>query len=123
MRDEADQARFVVEEVLERAVLAMNPVSVARRVALTVPKFTLALAQLAESNVVATLPGHLVVRGRINANAAEGIRSLPLNRPRRLARHVIHNAVDALHLIDDPRRGAAEEIHVERIEIRGHAVA
>ncbi len=58
---------------------AMNPISIARRVALTVPNFTLALAQLAESNLVATLPGHLVVRGRINAIAAEGIRSLPLD--------------------------------------------
>ena len=58
----------------------MNPISIARRVALTVPNFTLALAQLAEeSNLVATLPGHLVVRGRIpNAIAAEGIQSLPL---------------------------------------------
>ncbi len=37
----------------------------ARRVALTVPNFTLALAQLAESNLVATLPRHLVVRGRV----------------------------------------------------------
>src|SRR5438874_5423515 len=47
---------------------------------------------------------------------------LPLNRPRRLARHVIHHPVDALHLVDDPRRGGAEKTHVERIEIRGHAV-
>jgi hypothetical protein len=32
--------------------------------------------------------------------------SLPLNRPRRLRRHVVDHAVDALHLVDDARRGA-----------------
>ncbi|AZG76534.1 hypothetical protein EHO51_07210 [Methylocystis rosea] len=51
---------------------AMNPISIARRVALTVPNFTLALAQLAESNLVATLPGHLVVRGRVYAICRRG---------------------------------------------------
>ena len=48
--------------------------------------------------------------------------SLPLDGPRRLARHVIDDAVDALHLIDDARRRAAEKPHVERIKIRRHAV-
>ena len=47
---------------------------------------------------------------------------LPLNRPRRLARHVIHHPVDALHLVDDARRGLAQKLHVELIEVRGHAV-
>src|SRR3546814_18108165 len=36
--------------------------------------------------------------------------SLPLDRPRRLARHVVDHPVDALHLVDNPRRGAAEEL-------------
>jgi|GEM_PF-3901695 len=38
----------------------MNPISIARRVALTEPNFTLALAQLAKSNLVANLPRYLV---------------------------------------------------------------
>src|SRR5262245_10607682 len=46
----------------------------------------------------------------------------PLDGSRRLRSHVIDHAVDALHLIDDPRRHAADESHVERIEIGGHAV-
>ena len=49
-------------------------------------------------------------------------KSLPLNRPRRLARHVINDAINALHLIDDPRRQRANELHVGRIKIRSHAV-
>src|SRR5882757_9420071 len=52
----------------------------------------------------------------------KGAPSLPLNRPRRLARHVIHHPVDALDLVDDPRRGLAEEFHLERIKVRRHAV-
>ena len=47
---------------------------------------------------------------------------LPLNRPRRLRGHVVNDAIDALHLVDDPRRHRADEFHVERIKIRGHAV-
>src|SRR3954464_2790917 len=49
--------------------------------------------------------------------------SLPLDRPRRLAGHVIHHAVDALDFVDDARRGRAEERHVERVKVRGHAVS
>ena len=48
--------------------------------------------------------------------------SLPLDRAGRLRRHVVDDAVDALDLVDDARRGAAEEAHVEGIEVRGHAV-
>jgi hypothetical protein len=48
--------------------------------------------------------------------------SLPLDRARRLARHVVNDAIDAFDLVDDARRGAAEEGHVERIEVGGHAV-
>src|SRR5664279_5626542 len=45
--------------------------------------------------------------------------SLPLNRPRRLRRHVIHHPIDALDLVDDPPRGLTQELHVEGIKIRG----
>src|SRR5712672_1236631 len=47
--------------------------------------------------------------------------SFPLDRPRRLARHVIHHPVHAFHLVDDPRRDLAEELHVEGMEIRRRA--
>src|SRR4029077_19626308 len=48
--------------------------------------------------------------------------SLPLDRSRRLARHVVDHAVDTLHLVDDARCDMADEPHVERIEVRRHAV-
>ena len=48
--------------------------------------------------------------------------SFPLDRARRLRRHVVDDPVDAAHLVDDARGGAAEEVHVEGVEIRGHAV-
>src|SRR5450631_3093024 len=48
--------------------------------------------------------------------------SLPLDRPRRLTRDVIHHAVDTLDLVDDAGRGLAQKLHLERIKIRGHAV-
>ena len=48
--------------------------------------------------------------------------SLPLDRPRRLRGHVIDHAVDAAHLVDDPRRDAGQEIHREGEEVGGHAV-
>lgn len=44
---------------------------------------------------------------------------LPLNHPRRLARHIIHHAVDALDFVDDAGGGAAEEFHVKGIEVGG----
>src|SRR5215208_3358010 len=47
---------------------------------------------------------------------------LPLDRPRRLRRDVIGDAVDALHLVDDAGRDTAEEAHVEGVEIRRHAL-
>src|SRR5712671_2005398 len=48
--------------------------------------------------------------------------SLPLDRARRLAGDVIHHAVDALDLVDDAGRDVADELHVEGIEVRRHAV-
>ncbi len=47
---------------------------------------------------------------------------LPLDRPRRLRRHVIHHPVDSLDLVDDAGRGAGEKAHVEGVEVGGHAV-
>lgn len=47
---------------------------------------------------------------------------LPLDRPGRLAGHVVHHPVHALHLIDDARGGLAQKLHVELVEVRGHAV-
>src|SRR3982074_1505003 len=49
--------------------------------------------------------------------------SLPLDRPRRLAGHVIHHAVHPLDLVDDAGGDAAQEGHVEGIEVGRHAVA
>ena len=48
--------------------------------------------------------------------------SFPLDRSRRLGGDVVDDAVDALDLVDDARRGAAEEIVVEIEIIGGHAV-
>src|SRR5580700_3636620 len=48
--------------------------------------------------------------------------SFPLDRPRRLARHVVDDPIDALDLVVNPRRGAAKKCHVERKKIRGHAI-
>jgi hypothetical protein len=36
--------------------------------------------------------------------------TLPLNRPRRLAGHIVDHAVAALHLVDDARRHVRQEI-------------
>ena len=48
--------------------------------------------------------------------------SFPLDCARRLARHVVDHTIDALDLVDDPRRRATKEGHVEGIEVGGHAV-
>ena len=48
--------------------------------------------------------------------------SLPLDRPGRLARHVIDDPVDAFHFVDDAGGDAGEEGVLEGIGIRGHAV-
>src|ERR1700691_533876 len=48
--------------------------------------------------------------------------SLPLDRSRWLRGHVVDDAIDAFDLVDDAGRNRAEKIHVERIEIGGHAV-
>ena len=47
---------------------------------------------------------------------------LPLNRARWFRGDVIHHPVHALHLVDDARRDVADEFHLERIEVRRHAV-
>src|SRR5690606_29128877 len=52
--------------------------------------------------------------------APEGL--FPLDGARRLAGHVINDAVDATDFVDDAGRGLAEEIHVELIEVGSHAI-
>src|SRR5665213_2008263 len=49
-------------------------------------------------------------------------KSFPFDSPRRLGRHVIDHAVDALHLVDDAGGGAGQEAVLEGIIIRRHAV-
>ena len=49
--------------------------------------------------------------------------SLPLDRPGRLAGHVIHHAVDAADFVDDARRHPRQERMLERVIVGGHAVA
>ena len=39
---------------------------------------------------------------RTRDNAADGIRSLPLDRPRRLAGNIVRNPIDPPDLIHDP---------------------
>src|SRR5262249_48615786 len=48
--------------------------------------------------------------------------SFPLDGPWRFAGDVVNDAVDAAHLVDDAGGNTAQDIHVEGIEIRGHAV-
>src|SRR5689334_18684349 len=47
--------------------------------------------------------------------------SLPFNRSGRLGGHVIDDAVDPTHFIDDAGRNPAQEAMLERIIIRRHA--
>src|SRR3546814_3092123 len=47
---------------------------------------------------------------------------LPLDRPRRLGGHVVDDAVDAAHLVDEAGRDAGQEIVVEGVALSGHAV-
>jgi hypothetical protein len=47
---------------------------------------------------------------------------LPLNRPRRLRRNVVDNAVDAADLVDDARRGTGQQLVREPAPVRGHVV-
>jgi hypothetical protein len=51
-----------------------------------------------------------------DADLARAGKSLPLDRPRRLTGHVINHAIDALHLVDDPRRHRTDKFRVERIK-------
>src|SRR6266508_409835 len=60
-----------------------------------------------------------IIRGWSCVSAAI---SLPLDRARRLARHVIDHAVDAFDLVDDAGRDVADELRVEGIEVGGHAI-
>ena len=48
--------------------------------------------------------------------------SLPLDRSRRLRRHIINNPVYPRNLVDDPRRQTTEKRHVEGKKIGGHAI-
>src|SRR4051812_14572782 len=48
--------------------------------------------------------------------------SLPLDRAGRLRGDVVDHAVDAFDLVDDAGGDVADEGHVERVEIGGHAV-
>src|SRR4051794_27699118 len=48
--------------------------------------------------------------------------SLPLDRAGRLRRIIVDDAVDALDFVDDAGRDPAQELSVERVDIRGHAV-
>src|SRR4051812_26014062 len=69
---------------------------------------------LAESHTVppmdrGTPPGSL--NGSPATRPRSGDRaSLPLDRPRGLARHVVDDAVDPLHGIDDARGGSGEDL-------------
>src|SRR5580698_6868894 len=45
-------------------------------------------------------------------------RSLPLDRPGRLRGHVVDDAIDAFDFVDDAGGDRADELHIERIEIR-----
>lgn len=47
---------------------------------------------------------------------------LPLNRPRRFRRDVIDHPVDSLDLVDKAGAGARQEVLVEMVLIRRHAV-
>ena len=47
---------------------------------------------------------------------------MPLNGLGRLARDVIGHAIDPAHLIHNPRRHAVQEVQVEGIDIRHHAI-
>src|SRR5664280_276889 len=48
--------------------------------------------------------------------------SLPLNRPRRLAGHVVHHAVNALHLIHDAAGDGLQHLVWQGDPVGGHAV-
>ena len=48
--------------------------------------------------------------------------SLPLDRSRRLRRHIINNPVYPRNLVDDPRRQTTEKRHVEGEKIGRHAI-
>src|SRR6185369_272545 len=73
-----------------------------------------------------------VSRGSLAAVAADAIAAasrttirftlLPLDRARRLRRIVVNDAVDAVYLIDDARRDAAQELGIERINVSGHSI-
>src|SRR6266404_2593939 len=53
-----------------------------------------------------TYPSMIIFMSRLMQN----ITFTPLNRPRQLRGHVIDHPVHPLHLVDDPRRHAAEDV-------------
>ena len=48
--------------------------------------------------------------------------SLPLNRARRFRGHIVGHAIDAIDLVDDPRRGLTKELVREGIVVGRHPV-
>src|SRR5207244_7665690 len=47
---------------------------------------------------------------------------LPLDCSRRLGCHIVDDAVDAFHLVDDAGGGSTKEVHVVVVEVGRHAV-
>src|SRR4051794_3153553 len=56
------------------------------------------------------------------SSRAIGLTLLPLDRARRLRGIIVDDPVDAVDLIDDAGRTAAQELGVERIDVRGHPI-
>jgi hypothetical protein len=67
--------------------------------------FTRAAAKVGQRTIL--LPYTFTTLSPSKALQGTALPSLPLDRPRRLARHIVDDPIDALDLIDDPRRGAA----------------
>src|SRR3954447_7847689 len=78
---------------------------------------TARLAALVASRPWTSTPMPISVMQRTRAIAL-----LPLDRAGRLAGDVIDHAVDALDLVDDAGGDIADELHLEGIEVRGHAI-
>lgn len=66
-----------------------------------------------------TAPAPWNRKGQARAN---GVPSLPLNRSRRLARHVVDDAADTAHLVDDAGTDSGEEGVVEGVAFGRHAI-
>ena len=53
---------------------------------------------------------------------SDGSESFPLDCAGGLAGDVVDDPVDAAHFIDDAGGGLAQEVHVELVEVRRHAI-